>query len=93
MSGLRSATVLIAILCCTGARIAYATEGGRYGAVRVVEPEHQAIGFVIFFSGRHGLTAADDAAARTIAGAGALVVEVDSRAYLKRLDKLGEKCH
>jgi hypothetical protein len=58
MTGLRRAAVLIAFLCCAGARLADATDGGSYGAVKVVEPEHQAIGFVIFFSGRHGLTAA-----------------------------------
>jgi type IV secretory pathway VirJ component len=97
MTGLRRAVVLIALLCCaggcTGAPFVYATDGGRYGKVRVVEPEHRAIGFVIFFSGEHGLTAADAAAARTLAGTGALVAEVDTAAYLKRLDKLDEKCH
>ena len=37
--------------------------------------------------------AADETAAQTIAKGGALVAEVDSRRYLRRLDKLNEKCH
>ena len=53
----------------------------------------QARAVVIYFSGRKGLTKADDTAAQAIAKSGALVAEVDSRKYLSRLDKLKEKCH
>ena len=93
MSRWRSAVVLILLVCCAVARPACAIDVGRYGEVRVVEPEHQARGFVIFFSGRNGLTTATDDAARAIAKAGALVVEVDTPAYLKRLDESDKKCH
>ena len=93
MRGPRSAIALIFVLCCAGASSAYAIDGGRYGEVKIVEPQHRARGFVMFFSDRNGLTTADDAAAQAIAKAGALVVEVDTPAYLNRLDKLDEKCH
>ena len=93
MSRWRSAIALFLLLCCAVARPAYALNVGRYGKVKVVEPEHQARGFVVFFSDRNGLTTATDDAARAIAKAGALVVEVDTPAYLKRLDDSAEKCH
>ena len=48
---------------------------------------------MIYFSDRNGLTPADDAAASEIAKAGALVAEVDTPAYLHRLDELNEQCH
>jgi type IV secretory pathway VirJ component len=59
----------------------------------VVEPPKEVRGVVIFFSDRKGLTPADDAAAHAIAQAGAMVAEVDARAYMKSLDKLHEQCH
>ena len=48
---------------------------------------------VIYFSGRKGLSKADETAAQAIAKGGALVAEVDSKKYLSGLDKLKEKCH
>ena len=97
MNGSRSVIALaIALtigLCSVLALPAYSIDVGRYGMVKTAEPEHQARGFVIFFSGHDGLTASDDAAARAIAGVGALVAEVNTPAYLRRLDKTDEKCH
>ncbi len=93
MTPLCRAMAVMVIFCCISASPAHAFEGGRYGPVKLVEPTSQARGFVIFFSGRHGLTSADDAAAHEIATAGAMVVEVDTSAYLRRLDKLDEDCH
>ena len=97
MNGSRSVIALaIALtigLCSVLALPAYSIDVGRYGMVKTAAPEHQARGFVIFFSGHDGLTASDDAAARAIAGVGALVAEVNTPAYLRRLDKTDEKCH
>jgi type IV secretory pathway VirJ component len=93
MTALRLAAAFGIVFYCLVAVAAYALEAGRYGSVRVVEPRGQARGFVIFFSDRNGLNPTDDAAARALADAGALVVEVDTPAYLARLDKLHEKCH
>lgn len=93
MTGPRCAIALVVALCCAGASRVYAIEGGRYGEVKIVEPQRQTRGFVIFFSDRDGLRAADGAAARAIASAGALVVEVNTPDYLNRLDKVDEKCH
>ena len=97
MNGSRSvialAITLTIGLCSVLALPAYAIDVGHYGTVKIVKPEHQARGLVIFFSGHDGLTASDDAAARAIAGAGALVAEVDTPTYLNRLDKVDEKCH
>ena len=86
MNGSRSVIALaIALtigLCSVLALPAYAIDVGRYGMVKTAAPEHQARGFVIFFSGHDGLTASDEAAARAIAGVGALVAEVNTPAYL-----------
>jgi type IV secretory pathway VirJ component len=93
MSGGRCAGVLIVLACCLVASPVHALDGGRYGNVKVIEPAVQARGFVIFFTDRKGLNPANDAAAADIAKAGGLVVEVNTPAYLKRLDALNEKCH
>ena len=61
--------------------------------MKLAEPTGEARGVVIYFSGRKGLSKADEAAARAIAKGGALVAEVDSKKYLSGLDKLKEKCH
>ena len=58
-----------------------------------MEPSQPARGIVIFFSDRNGLSAAADAAAKTLADAGALVAEVDTPGYLRELDTLKESCH
>ncbi|MFZ0890732.1 MAG: AcvB/VirJ family lysyl-phosphatidylglycerol hydrolase [Candidatus Binataceae bacterium] len=87
------AAALVLVLCCFGASLAYAVDGGPFGQVKVVEPRGQAHALVIFFSDRDGLTAQDDAAAQALAKAGALVAEVDTPASLTRLDKSSEHCH
>jgi type IV secretory pathway VirJ component len=90
----RWATVLMTILCsaCVS-HPPHLVAGGRYGQVKVTEPSPQARSIVIFFSDRTGLTPADDAAAKALAAAGALVAEVDTPTYLRELDKLKESCH
>lgn len=67
-------------------------DGGRYGQVKVIEPEHPR-GFVIFFTDRSGATKTNDDAAQALGHAGAVVVEVSTPAYLKKLDSVKEKCH
>ncbi len=93
MIGLRRALAFIAAAFCLSASTAYAFEPGRYGSVKLAEPTGEARAVVIYFSGRKGLTKADEAAARAMAKGGALVAEVDSKKYLRGLDKLKEKCH
>ena len=48
---------------------------------------------VILFSDRKGLSKADESIAQTIAKGGALVAEIDSKKYLRNLEKLNETCH
>ena len=93
MIGLRCAIAFIAAALSLCASTAHAFEPGRFGSVKLAEPTDEARGVVIYFSGRKGLTKADETAAQAIAKGGALVVEIDSRKYLSRLDKLNEKCH
>ncbi len=93
MNGLRCTIALIVAVVCLCASPACAFEPGRYGSVKLVEPTGQARAVVVYFSGRRGLSTADETAAKAIAKGGALVAEIDSRNYLKRLDKLKEKCH
>jgi len=96
MKALRGMMALVFAVCCLGVRPACAFDGGRYGPVKIVTPATAARGLVILFSDRKGLTAEDDGAAKTISGAGALVAEVNTPAYLKgldRLDKSKEPCH
>src|SRR5271156_3692166 len=93
MIRLRRAFGFIATAFCLCASTAYAFEPGRYGSVRLAEPAGEARAVVIYFSGRKGLSKADEIAAQALAKGGALVAEVDSRKYLSRLGKLKEKCH
>src|SRR6266851_5183124 len=72
---------------------AHAIDGGRYGEVRLTEPEGDMRGLVILFSDRGGRSAVEDAAAGKLAQAGTLVVEVDTDAYLAGLNRLDDKCH
>ena len=65
-------------------------DGGRFGLVRLSEPEGEMRGLVLLFAD-HG-AATDDGAAAKLAAAGALVVEVDTDLYLAGLDKLPDKC-
>ena len=93
MTGLRRALAFIAAAICLCASTAHAFEPGRYGSVKLAEPTGEARGVVIYFSGHKGLSKADDSAAQAIAKGGALVAEIDSKKYLRGLDKLKEKCH
>ncbi|MGB0061171.1 virulence factor family protein [Candidatus Binatus sp.] len=93
MIGLRCTLAFIAAALCLCASTAHAFEPGRFGSVKLAEPPVQARAVVIYFSGRKGLTKADDAAAQAMAKGGALVAEIDSRKYLSRLNKVKEKCH
>jgi len=93
MIGLGRALAFTAAVSCLCASPAYALNTGRYGGIKVAEPKGQVRAVVIFFSGRRGLSAADETAAQAIAKGGAIVAEVDSRKYLSDLDKLNEKCH
>ena len=93
MIRLLSAIVLFVCCYCGLPTTAHAIDGGRYGPVKIVLPDRPARGFVIFFSDRNGLTAADDSAARSVANDGALLVEVDTPTYLTNLGKLNDKCH
>ncbi|MGH7779030.1 MAG: virulence factor family protein [Candidatus Binataceae bacterium] len=93
MNKSRYAAAILAAMCCLSTSPAYAVDGGRYGQVKVVESSGRPRGVVIFFTGRGGFTQHNDAIARELAKAGALVAEVDTAAYIKRLDKSKEKCH
>ncbi len=84
---------LIVAVCCVCASTAYAFEPGRYGSVKVAEPTGTAREMVIWFSDRKGLSKTDEAIAETIAKGGAVVAEIDSKKYLRNLEKLDETCH
>jgi type IV secretory pathway VirJ component len=70
-----------------------ADEAGQLGAPELADPAGPMRGVVLLFSDHGGLSAADRAAAVALAKSGALVAEIDSDAYLARLDALGEACH
>jgi type IV secretory pathway VirJ component len=89
----RLAFLLMVTLCCLSASCSHSIKGGRYGRVKIVQPNGPARGLVILFSGRNGLTREDNAAAQSMARNGALVAEIDSPQYLSRLDTSHEKCH
>jgi len=88
------------LLVCAGLVLASCTrplpvsviDGGRDGQVKVIKPANPDA-LVIFFSDRYGADAASDTAAQALARSGALVVEVNTPAYLKRLDGGKEKCN
>jgi type IV secretory pathway VirJ component len=88
-----SALVILAFITGITASPAYALYVGRYVSVKVAEPKGGPRGVVLFFSGRQGLTQRDQADAQALAHGGALVAEIDSRVYLRRLDTDDEKCH
>ena len=89
---LRIALLVMAGLFLAGGK-AHAVDGGRFGEVKLVEPQGEVRGFVILFADRGGWTPTDDAVASLLAAEGALVVEVNTDTYLRRLDGLDEKCH
>jgi len=80
------------LACCSKQLPVRVLDGGRYGKVKLIKPEHPR-GFVIFFTDPNETSAANDAAEAALANAGALVVEVNTPSYLKRLDSEKEKCH
>jgi type IV secretory pathway VirJ component len=62
-------------------------DGGRYGKVRFLKPEGPIRGLVVMFSDAAGWTGADDEAARALARRAAMVVGVDTKAYLQNLSR------
>ena len=82
----------LALASCTRPLPVSVIDGGRDGQVKVIKPA-KPDALVVFFSDRYGTDAANDATAQALARSGALVVEVDTPAYLKRLDAGKEKCH
>ncbi|HTT77826.1 MAG TPA: AcvB/VirJ family lysyl-phosphatidylglycerol hydrolase [Candidatus Binataceae bacterium] len=95
MIGLWLLSVLLAALMagCSGGLPVQRISGGRYGSVKMVKPNGPSNAFILLFSDRAGLTKAGDAAAQMLAKRGALVVEIDTPAYLKQLDKKNESCY
>ena len=75
------------------AQPAFAFDGGRLGQVDLIEPQGPARDIVVLYSDHGGWKPADTKAAEALAAAGAIVVEVDSDAYLARLDAVDEACH
>jgi type IV secretory pathway VirJ component len=65
-------------------------DGGRYGQVRFFKPEGAIRGFVVMFSDAGGWTSANDEAARALARRAAMVVGVDTKAYLQNLSRDSE---
>ncbi len=72
---------------------ANALDGGAFGNIDVLQPAGPVRELVVFFSDLDGWTPQDQAAAKAISSAGAIVVEVSTPAYLQRLDQLSETCH
>jgi len=90
-AALSLAAFLTLSLCAFGT--ASALDGRRYGDIQITAPPEPPHGVVLFFSDRGGRTAAADAAALMITKAGALVIEINTPAYLRNLDKIDERCH
>jgi type IV secretory pathway VirJ component len=67
-------------------------DGGRFGTVRLTEPEGDMRGLVLLFADHGAQASVDDGVAAKLSAAGALVVEVDSDGYLAELGKLPDKC-
>ncbi|MCC8405512.1 virulence factor family protein [Paraburkholderia sp. MMS20-SJTN17] len=67
--------------------------GGRYGDVRVTQPEGPLRGFVVLYSQASGWSAADQQSADALAKAGALTVGVDTARYAANLAAKKETCH
>lgn len=69
-----------------------AIDGGRFGTVRLSEPDGDMRGLVMLFSDHGAAAAVDDGAAAKLAAAGALVIEVDTDSYLANLAADPDKC-
>jgi type IV secretory pathway VirJ component len=65
---------------------AHALDGGRYGPVRLAQPQVAPTGVVILFSAGAAWDAVDQQAADRLAANGALVVGVDRATYVATLD-------
>jgi type IV secretory pathway VirJ component len=66
--------------------------GGRLGALRVFAPEGEPHSIVVWFGAARGWSLADEAAARRLTAAGAIVGGVDLPVYLAALDKEHGRC-
>ena len=67
-------------------------DGGRFGVVRLTEPEGEMRGLVMLFSDHEAPAEVDNAVAAKLSAEGALVVEVDTDRYLAKLNSLPDKC-
>lgn len=65
---------------------------GRFGTVSLYRPSTPASSVAIFFSGDGGWQGGVTEMARAIASSGTLVIGVDTPAYLKQVDRSGERC-
>ena len=86
---------VIAVLAIAGilaSAPATALDGGRYGDVRLAEPNGAMRGYVVLFSDASGWTDADQATLEAIAKLGALTVGVDVKAYLAKIGIDQAKC-
>jgi type IV secretory pathway VirJ component len=84
---IRKALATICLVAGIAACSPPTVDGGRYGRVRVFKPEQAMRGFVVMFSDAAGWTSADDTAARALARQAAMVVGVDTNAYLRNLSR------
>lgn len=96
---MRFALALLALLSLAiggvpgvGIAAAETMDGGRLGNLQVASPPGEVQDFVVLLSDRAGWTQADAEAAASLAAKGALVVGVDTPAYLKRLDATEAAC-
>jgi type IV secretory pathway VirJ component len=76
---------LLPVMCVNGP--AASADDGPLGQVRVVKPSGAARGLVVLFSDAAGWTGSDDDAAQALAHEGALVIGVNTAAYLTRASK------
>ncbi|HVJ54932.1 MAG TPA: alpha/beta fold hydrolase [Aliidongia sp.] len=83
----------LALAVCLLARPAFAFDGGRLGEVTLTDPDGPARSIVVFYAEHGGFKPADAKTVKTLAAAGAIVVQVDTDAYLARLDSIQEACH
>jgi type IV secretory pathway VirJ component len=87
---IRKALAAICLVAGIAACSPPTVDGGRYGRVRVFKPEEAMRGFVVMFSEATGWTSADDTTARALARQAAMVVGVDTKAYLQNLSRGSE---
>ncbi|MGF6609577.1 type IV secretory pathway VirJ component [Paraburkholderia sp. WSM4175] len=87
--------VAASVLSCGASAHAATTTvpGGRYGDVRVTQPEGPLRGFVVLYSQASGWSAADQQSADALAKAGAMTVGVDTAHYAANLAAKKETCH